>query len=88
MAAADGQATFILPASPWFCAPPPGRVQGGMVAMLAEAAMEGAAATHAPPGTVYAPVDLKINYLRPLASDGGQTRAQARTLRTGRSGSK
>jgi uncharacterized protein (TIGR00369 family) len=84
MAAADGQATFALPASPWFCAPPPGRVQGGMVAVLAEAAMEGAAATQAPPGTVYAPVDLKINYLRPLASDGGETRAQARTLRTGR----
>jgi len=82
--AADGLATFSLPASPWFCAPPPGRVQGGIVAMLAEAAIEGAATTKAPPATVYTPVDLKINYLRPLASDGREARAEARTLHTGR----
>jgi uncharacterized protein (TIGR00369 family) len=60
VSAADGHAIFALPASPWFCAPPPGRVQGGVVAMLAEAAMEGAASTQAPAAAGYAPVDLKI----------------------------
>jgi uncharacterized protein (TIGR00369 family) len=82
--AAAGRATFVLPASPWLCAPPPGRVQGGMVALLAEAAMEAALQTQAPPTTTYGPVDLKINYLRPLASDGREARADARAVHAGR----
>ena len=82
--AADGRATFALPASPWLCAPPPGRVQGGMVAMLAEAAIESALQTEAPCRTTYAPADLKVNYLRPLASDGREARAEARAVHAGR----
>jgi uncharacterized protein (TIGR00369 family) len=82
--AADGRAVYVLPASQWLCAPPPGRVQGGMVAMLAEAAMEGALQTQAPPATTYVPADLKINFLRPLASDGREARAEAHAVHTGR----
>lgn len=82
--AGDGRAVFTLPASPWLCAPPPGRVQGGMVATLAEAAMEAALQTRAPAATRYAPVDLKMNYLRPLASDGRPARAEAHAVHSGR----
>ena len=82
--AADGRCTYALPASQWLCAPPPGRVQGGMVAMLAEAALDGALQTKAPPATTYAPVDLKVNFLRPLASDGAEARAEANAVHSGR----
>jgi uncharacterized protein (TIGR00369 family) len=82
--AQDGEATYGLPASGWLCAPPPGRVQGGAVAMLAEAAMTAAARTLTPPGATYRPVELKLNYLRPLAADDREAYAQARVVNAGR----
>src|ERR1700729_1087596 len=39
---AAGEAVFALPATRWLCAPPPGRVQGGAVALLAGAAIDAA----------------------------------------------
>jgi uncharacterized protein (TIGR00369 family) len=80
----DGEATYALPATRWLCAPPPGRVQGGAVAMLAEAAITGAVGTAAPPGTTFSPVELKLNYVRPLAADGREARARARVINAGR----
>lgn len=82
--AGPGEATFTLPASPWFCAPPPGRVQGGVVALLADAAIAGALETTTPPGIGFRPVDLKVNYLRPLASDGREACARASAVHSGR----
>jgi uncharacterized protein (TIGR00369 family) len=81
---AEGEATFSLPTSGWLAAPPPGRVQGGVVATLADAAIAGAIRTTLPPGTSFTPVELKLNYLRPLATDGREARAQARLLHAGR----
>jgi uncharacterized protein (TIGR00369 family) len=78
-----GEATFALPATRWLCAPPPGRAQGGTVALLAGAAITGAILT-TPPGADFAPVELKLNYLRPLASDGRLARAHARLIHAGR----
>jgi uncharacterized protein (TIGR00369 family) len=82
--AADGEATFVLPVTEWLCAPPPGRAQGGFIALLAEAAMMGAIQTKLPAGTAFAPIDLKVNYLRPLATDGREARAAGRVLHAGR----
>jgi uncharacterized protein (TIGR00369 family) len=82
--AQDGEATYALPATGWLCAPPPGRVQGGAVAMLAEAAMTAAARTSTPPGMAFRPVELKLNYLRPLAADGREVYAHARVVNAGR----
>ena len=84
VAAADGDATFALPATRWLCAPPPGRAQGGAVAMLAGAAIDAAVQTSAPPGARFAPLELKVNYLRPLASDGREARAHAPLAHGGR----
>lgn len=84
VSAQAGEATYALPATGWLCAPPPGRVQGGAVAMLAEAAMTAAARTAAPPDTTFSPLELKLNYLRPLAADGREARAHARVVNAGR----
>lgn len=75
---------YTLPASPWFQAPPPGRVQGGVVALLAERAMADAVLARSPAATVYTPVEYKLNYLRPLPSDGRTARATAQLVHAGR----
>jgi uncharacterized protein (TIGR00369 family) len=80
----DGEASYALPATGWLCAPPPGRVQGGAVAMLAEAALTAAARTSTAPGTTFWPIELKLNYLRPLAADGREAHAHARVVNAGR----
>ncbi len=82
--AASGQATFAMPASEWLCAPVRSRVQGGAVALLAEAGCSGAIQTTVPVSTALAPIDLKINYLRPLAADGAMATATGQVLHSGR----
>jgi uncharacterized protein (TIGR00369 family) len=79
-----GTASFSLPATEWLCAPAARRVQGGAVAMLAEAALSAAIQTHAPAGTAIAPVDLKVNYLRPLTADGRPASARGTLVHAGR----
>lgn len=80
----DGEVTFTMPATEWLCAPARRRVQGGAVALLAEAALSGAILTKLPAATALAPVDLKVNYLRPLPADGLTTLARGRVLHAGR----
>jgi uncharacterized protein (TIGR00369 family) len=84
VAIAPGEAAFVLPATRWLCAPPPGRVQGGAVAMLAGAAMEAAMQTAAPARSRFVPLEIKLNYLRPLASDGREAVAHATLVHGGR----
>jgi uncharacterized protein (TIGR00369 family) len=80
----EGRVAFRMPATAWLCAPPPGRVQGGAVAMLAEAALSTAIQTTLPAGTALAPIDLKVNYLRPLVSDGREASADGTVRHAGR----
>jgi uncharacterized protein (TIGR00369 family) len=80
----DGCAQFVLPATAWLCAPPPGRAQGGAVALLAEAATtaairEGDGETHP-----FTATEMKVNYLRPLASDGRLASGSGRLIHRGR----
>jgi uncharacterized protein (TIGR00369 family) len=82
--ASRGEAAFALPATRWLCAPPPGRVQGGAVATLADAAVTAAIQTVEPSTGRFIPVELKLNYLRPLASDGREARAYGRLIHGGR----
>jgi uncharacterized protein (TIGR00369 family) len=82
--AAVGAVTFSMPATQWLCAPPRGRVQGGAVALLAETALDGAIQAVLPAGTALAPIDLKVNYLRPLAADGREAVAHGRVQHAGR----
>ena len=75
---------FAMPATEWLCAPARGRVQGGAVALLAETALSAAIQTGMPAGTAIAPVDLKVNYLRPLPADGRLAYARGRVVHSGR----
>ena len=84
-AAGEGSASFAMPATGWLAAPPPGRVQGGCVALIADAAAASAIQTLLPAGTSYAPVDIKVNFLRPAQTDGRELLATARVLHPGRS---
>ena len=81
--AGKGTATMALPLSPWLTSPA-GTVQGGVTAMLADAALMSAALTTAPRGTSIAGLDLKVNYLRPVFADGTELVARAKVEHSGR----
>lgn len=51
---AEREAVFVMPATEWLTAPPPGRVQGGAVALLAETALSTAIQTTLPANTALA----------------------------------
>ena len=79
----DGTATMTLPATAWLNSPTR-RLQGGTIAMLADSAMLSAALTTAPAGTAIAGLDLKVNFLRPVAGDGRELTATAALDHAGR----
>jgi uncharacterized protein (TIGR00369 family) len=82
--AAEGEATFVLPASPWLCSPSP-VLYGGAIALLADSALSSAVLTTVPAGSSFASLDLKVNYLRPVVPDGSLLTARARLVHRGRS---
>lgn len=79
-----GKATFVLPASLWLGSPV-GRVEGGAVAMLADAALQTAIQTTAPAGAAVAALDLKVNFLRPCFPDGLALVSHGKVAHEGRS---
>jgi uncharacterized protein (TIGR00369 family) len=81
--AGDGEAVVVLPCSKWLSTSA-GTIQGGFTAMLAESAMTSAAFSTASPDTAVAPLDFKVNYLRPVFPDGNDLTARARILHRGR----
>lgn len=82
--AGDGTVTVVLPCSEWL-ASPLRTVQGGVTAMLADAALLFAVQTTVEPGTAFAGLDLKVNYLRPVLPDGEDLTATAEVVNRGRS---
>lgn len=81
--AGEGSITMRLPASEWLNSPGR-RVQGGAIALLADAALAGAVATTAAAGTAVASIDVKVNFLRPVQADGRDLIAKARVEHSGR----
>jgi uncharacterized protein (TIGR00369 family) len=81
--AGEGTATVRMPASEWLNSPAR-RLQGGTIVMLADTAMMTAVLTTAPAGTAVAGVDLKANFLRPVAGDGRDLTARAEVVHQGR----
>jgi len=61
-----GKTTWKMPASGWLCSLIQGRLYGGAIAMLAGTAIDGTVQTTLPAGTAFAPVDLKVYFLRPV----------------------
>jgi uncharacterized protein (TIGR00369 family) len=79
----EGTVSFVLPASAWFCSPT-GYLQGGVIALLAETAMASAVQTTVGKRTAYSPLDLKVNFLRPVAPDGRDVLGRATVIHRGR----
>ncbi|MGH2957503.1 MAG: PaaI family thioesterase [Solirubrobacterales bacterium] len=79
----EGEAAMALPCSRWLSTSA-GTIQGGFTAMLAESTLAAAVLSTAPAGTATAPLDLKVNYLRPVFPDGEELVARARVLHQGR----
>ena len=80
---ADGEMTIAMPASGWLLQAL-GVVYGGALALLADAAITLATATIIPPATAFSPLDLKVNYLRPVFPTDGELTASARLVHRGR----
>lgn len=83
LAAAEGRTEFGLAAHGW-CANEFGTLFGGMLALLASSAGSAAVQTIAPPGTAFKALDIKLNLIRPVATDGKELRAIATVLHRGR----
>src|SRR5439155_13217243 len=79
----DGAATFVLPASGWL-ASPAGTIYGGALAWLADICMSGTVQTTVPARTAFAPLDLKVSFLRPALPDGVPLEARGRVVHRGR----
>jgi uncharacterized protein (TIGR00369 family) len=80
-----GTTTWKMPASGWLCAPVQGRLYGGAIAMLAGTAIDGTVQTTLPAGTAFAPVDLKVYFLRPISPDGRDLVARGTVIHRSRS---
>jgi uncharacterized protein (TIGR00369 family) len=67
--AAPGRVTFTMPAHRWLTSAMR-TVEGGAIAMLAHAALATAVTSTLEAGEAYRPVDVKVNFLRPVFADG------------------
>lgn len=82
-AAAEGTCEFTMPAHGWL-ASPTGFVEGGVTAFLADATLGAAVQTTVPAGTAIAPTDLRVQFLRPVPTDGSLLTARATVVHRGR----
>ena len=79
----EGLSEFVLPASGWLCSPL-GKIEGGCIALLADTVLATAVQTTLPARTSYAPLDLKVNFLRPVDPDGRDLLGRARIVHRGK----
>lgn len=82
--AAPGTASVALPAHEWL-ATPMRTVQGGVTAMIADAALQCAIQTTVDAGNELTPLDIRVNYLRPVLPDGRDVTATGTVIHRGRS---
>jgi uncharacterized protein (TIGR00369 family) len=59
-------------------------VEGGVIGLLADSALQSAITTIAPAGCAVASVDLKINFLRPCPADGSRLIGRGTVVHQGR----
>lgn len=79
----EGYVSATMPASAWF-ANGFGTIYGGAQALLADFALNSAVLTTVPAATSFSPLDLKINFLRPVLPDVGLLTANATVTHRGR----
>lgn len=85
VAVGEGEATFAMPASAWLTSGF-ASIQGGFVAFMAYSALASAVQTTTEPRMGHVPVDLKVNFLRPVFPDpeGRDMTAVGRVIHRGR----
>jgi uncharacterized protein (TIGR00369 family) len=83
VAAEEGRTEFTLSAHGWG-ADEFGTFFGGLVALLAASAGSSAVQTIASAGTAFKALDLKINMIRPIATDGSELHAVGTVVHHGR----
>src|SRR5262249_44195504 len=79
-----GRIRLEFPATGWL-AGPGGNAYGGALAHHVEVALSLAVQTTLPAATVYSPLDLKVDFLRPIVPDGSIVHIDARVVHAGRS---
>jgi uncharacterized protein (TIGR00369 family) len=84
VAAREGGAECVMPLTRWLNTPW-GWPQGGFVVLLADVALAMSVQTTVPAGTAFAPVDIKVNFVRPVRGDGSTLHARATLVHRGRS---
>ena len=78
-----GEVVFVADASATF-ANPFGTVHGGIIATLLDSAMTVAVVTVLPDGATTTTLGLEVKYLRPVAVDAGELRAEGVVVHAGR----
>ena len=78
----EGRAVFTLEPRELHCNPL-GVVHGGVLSTLLDTAMACAIHTMLPAGVAYTTLELKVNFLRPVAADSGPLRCEGTLLHAG-----
>ncbi|MGP9021029.1 PaaI family thioesterase [Streptomyces sp. BR1] len=79
----EGRTVMSLDPRPEF-SNPLGTVHGGIAATLLDSVMGCAVHTMLPAGVGYTTLELKVNYIRPVALDAGRLTAEGTTIHVGR----
>lgn len=80
----EGEVTWTASASPWWSSPAP-FIYGGALGVLADVAQNTSIWTVIPTGSMYASLDLKIQYVRPTFADRRPLTARGFVTHRGRS---
>lgn len=78
----EGRVVFAAHAAPWMLNPL-GSVHGGAIATLLDSCVGCAVHTTLPVGVGYTTLELKINYVRGVAVDAGELRAEGTVIHAG-----
>lgn len=79
----NGKFASSLRASPWLTSPA-GTVYGGILAYFADSSLAGAFSSMLDRDQIVAPLDLKVQFVRPAFPDGKLLRCEARVVHSGR----
>jgi uncharacterized protein (TIGR00369 family) len=80
----EGRAVFVQPATEWLNSPARA-MYGGAIAWIVDIALSGAVHTTVPAHSAFAPLDLKVNFVRPVFPDMRDLTAEAHVTHRGRS---
>ena len=79
----EGTAVLAVPMSGWFNSPAM-RIYGGAIAWVADVCLSGAVQTVVTSRTAFAPLDIKVHFVRPVKADDRDLVARGRVVHRGR----